>query len=228
MIVENKNGHKTIFRFDPPMSWMVEPLNKDNTAPMGVYNVAHFVPCNKNHTRVIFRAYMKMYKQLRLIPFFKDISQLESWRILDEDNSLIAGQSIRTDYLGAPIAYRSRSEDGNISLIYKYYGTAIKNDNDDIWFKSWNCNNQGAICSDTGTDKAFNVNDIEDILANPIVISTPFGELSATAMTKEYPPANKSMMTYTENKLFFVKWTFIATATGLSLFGFYKFYKSKK
>ena len=152
---------------------------------------------------------------------------------MDEDNSLIAGQSVRVDLLGADIMHRPRGEDGNIPLIYKWWGEAIKNDKGEIWFRSWKCDDSKRIqCTAKayGTDKVLvdDVQDIEDIMSEPMMISTPWGELSATAIPKEYPPSNKTKLKELERRIFVKKCaltvTFVASA-GAVLYGVYKLLK---
>mmetsp|Transcript_43835 Transcript_43835/g.72407 ORF Transcript_43835/g.72407 Transcript_43835/m.72407 type:complete len:495 (+) Transcript_43835:24-1508(+) len=214
-VIENSNPSKTnqIVRFDPPFSWFVATPQDGNNA--SVMLCAHFIPCNKNHTRIIFRGYMKLFATLyKYVPFFDDLQSLENWKILDEDNSLIAGQSIRVDYLRAPVAYRARAEDQDVKTLYEWTGAAISND-EEIWFKSW-CHNKGAACVAKGTQRIADNTDIEDLLSKQELISTPWGDLSATAMNKTYPPSNKAMFRRVEAKLRKIKLTLVVL--GLLLF----------
>ena len=149
---------------------------------------------------------------------------------MDEDNSLIAGQSIRVDLLGAPVMYRSRGEDGNIPLVYKWWGEAIKNDKGNVWFNGWKCGKRmNCTAKEFGTDKVLvdDIKDIEDIMSEPMMISTPWGKFSATAIPKEYPPSNKTMMKANERKMFMVKWVAISGLLGMIGVGAYKVYKHK-
>eukprot|EP00485_Elphidium_margaritaceum_P017720 CAMPEP_0202722704 /NCGR_PEP_ID=MMETSP1385-20130828/159653_1 /ASSEMBLY_ACC=CAM_ASM_000861 /TAXON_ID=933848 /ORGANISM="Elphidium margaritaceum" /LENGTH=55 /DNA_ID=CAMNT_0049387493 /DNA_START=188 /DNA_END=351 /DNA_ORIENTATION=- len=49
------------------------------------------------------------------------------------------------------------------------------------------------------------IEDIEDVMATPMVIDTPFGVFSAAAMIKTYPPSNRTLMKHAEERLFYAK-----------------------
>ena len=132
-----------LYRFDPPNTWVLGEIDRETKQAINDgFLIGRFIPINKNHTRLLFRNYDVFFNKLfKYIPFWSDINFLESWRIFDEDNSIIVGQSIRVDLLGADIMHKPRGEDMNIPLLYKWWGEAIKNDKGDIWFKSWKCDN---------------------------------------------------------------------------------------
>ena len=211
----------THMRFDPPNSWMICSDRKDTLV---LY--ANLVPINKNHTRVLFRAYGSLVNKLSFIPGYKYMNSIENWKILDEDNMLIAGQSIRVDYLGAPAAHFSRNDDLPIKSLYEWTTKAINNDIKNkkaIWFHSWNANKHG-LCSEYNSKgicgNEFNNTDIEDIMSTINVIKTPFGKYSSQAIFKEYPPSNKKMLHKYQSKLkwLWIRITFIILCVFGSLF----------
>lgn len=210
---KNSNNKVSFARFDPPNMWMSSPRGTN------MMQIAYIVPVNKNHTRMLFRTYSKVFDRLNRVPVLNIFLKMNNWDILRQDNMLIAGQSMRVDYLDAPIVLNSRSEDGYIKYLYEWSTTAINNDVNkskckSIWFRGWNASNYGACkyystknvtngaCKNrnkinerqnSSGNENENVDDIEDIMSNVSLIETPFGKYSSQAMIKSYPPSNNTM-----------------------------------
>ena len=213
----NEPTRTVYIRFDPPCTWTLA----EGWVNFHSFIVMQILPINKQHTRIFHRMYfyhnmhstsVKLFHlMIKYLPAAKEYFKLDLYQLFNEDNMLIAGQSIRVDYLNAPIIHYSRSEDITLKYFYQWILKAINYDikhsrNNSIWFNGWNNINNVGICkqlnpfisnvvssgkNNNNNNNNGNVMDIEDIMSEVVLVDTPFGKFSTQACIKEYPPSNK-------------------------------------